>query len=76
MRSEKVIDHVLLHQAMKHLEERERQIIQYTDILMERHSRRSRRSFIFPGAGFKNGKKDFKKTKKTNGWKILKNMLK
>ena len=27
--TEKVIDHVLLHQAMKHLEERERQIIQY-----------------------------------------------
>lgn len=24
-----MIDHVLLHQAMKHLEERERQIIQY-----------------------------------------------
>ena len=56
--TEKVIDHVLLHQAMKHLEERERQIIQYR-YFDGRHSRRSLDYFIFPKCRFQEWKKRF-----------------
>ena len=73
--TEKVIDHVLLHQAMKHLEERERQIIQYR-YFDGKTQQEIAGLFIFPKCRFQEWKKDFKKAKKTNGWKILKNMLK
>lgn len=71
--SEKVVDHVLLKEAMKHLEQKEQQMIYYRYFEGKTSTRNCEDLSYFTGTGFKNTKKDLKKTKKTNDWKYLKN---
>ncbi len=74
--TEKVIDHVLLNQAMKHLEERERKIIQYR-YFDGKTQQEIADYFIFPRCRFQEWeKKILKKLKRQMVGKYLKNMLK
>ena len=54
--SEKVVDHVLLKEAMKHLEQKEQQMIYYR-YLKEKLNKKLRRSFIFHRYRFQEYKK-------------------
>ena len=67
------VDHVLLKEAMKHLEQKEQQMIYYRYFEGKTQQEIAKIFHISQVQVSRIQKKDLKKTKKTNDWKYLKN---
>ena len=68
-----MVDHVLLKEAMKHLEQKEQQMIYYRYFEGKTQQEIAKIFHISQVQVSRIQKKDLKKTKKTNDWKYLKN---